>query len=89
MVNLYGRVIGMPEHWYEFDPYNSTIMVYDIKNRTGIDFNLFYDLANRLVNTKNITDIDILDPYYQYSHYFDSKVLLPFEINQTTVKIIF
>lgn len=78
-------MIGIPENWYEFDPVNSTIMIYDIQNRTDFDWNRYYQLSNRVVNSKEMTNINILGPYYTYDEYYDSIVLLPFNINQTTV----
>ena len=86
LVNLYARIIGTPENWYEMnDSNNKTIMLYDLVNRTDIDWKRYYALSGRLQNVKDLTEITILDPYYKYSQYFDSIVLLPFSINQTTV----
>lgn len=85
-MNLYARIIGLPEVWYEFDLRNSTILVHQITNRTGISWERYWELSSRTQNSKKLQQINVIGPYYNKADYFDSMVLLPYAIDQTTVR---
>ena len=80
-------MIAIPQHWIEFDS-NSTLLIYNIVNRTDIDFATYIKLYAKTTNDQHLTEINILDPYYQQSDYYESLVILPFDIAATTVKNI-
>jgi len=78
-------MIGIPDDWYELDQNNSTILVYEIMNRTDINWARYLQLSATVVNNDDMTEINIIGPYYNFQDFFDSIVFLPYDIDETTV----
>ena len=85
MINLYARVVGMPEDWYELDLKNQTILVHEITNHTDMNWHTYWALQAKQDNSDELGQLTVLGPYYNFTPCFNSTVLLPYNIKQTTV----
>jgi hypothetical protein len=84
--SLFGNVISPPGIWFEVDPMNLTVTLWDIYWRTDMTITYYYDeLFNRSVNSDQLREIKILNQYYQETDYYESTVLLPYNFIETTV----
>ncbi|MCB0512749.1 MAG: hypothetical protein KDC72_09380 [Bacteroidetes bacterium] len=87
--NLFAQIIAPAPTWTEVNPMNVTQNLFDVYSRTGITEKYFYDnLFNKTKNSDELRLVSILNEFYDYTDYYESTVLLPYNFEEATVKII-
>ena len=87
LFNSYGTVVGKPSFWQDLND-NYIAGLVDIKNHTGIDQSYWTLLNISKINNKTLRSIRILDMYYNYKDFYDSTVVLPYDISTSKVFIV-
>lgn len=77
-------MVAKPSNWNDISD-KMVVDVVDIINRTGITVAQWTSLSKTENNSDTLLQVRILDPYYQYQEYYETTVLLPYDIKKSKV----